>query len=233
VSILVVSPSAHPLWVAEAIPDQWAATGREFAFPVGASVFQHVAPGAVLGFAARRSNGLPLPAWLSFDATSRTFRGRPGMADVGTLVVTVTASDANQPPATASDNFTLTVGLGWQNPTEPLDVDNDRDVAPLDVLLVINFINAYGAIELPRPAEPQGPKIFVDVDGNNWVTANDVLLVVNAINRRAVAGGAGESPVAENDGGSTQDSVCDGLFAALVDEVFTDAAGLWSGTQPT
>jgi hypothetical protein len=163
---------------------------------------------------------------LSFDAISRTFGGRPGLADVGTLLVTVTASDANQPPATASDNFTLTVGLGWQNPTEPFDVDHDQDVTPTDVLLVINFINTYGLIELARPTEPQGPNSFVDVDGDDWATANDVLLVINAINSRSAAGGEGEGPVAEGDDGATQDTVCEGLFAALVDEIFTDAAGL-------
>ena len=37
----------------------------------------------------------------------------------------------------------------WTNPAEPLNVDAEGDVAPSDVLLMINRINAYGSGPLP------------------------------------------------------------------------------------
>jgi hypothetical protein len=48
-----------------------------------------------------------LPAWLAFDATTRTFSGTPVNADVGSLNLKVTASDSSN--ATVSSSFKLTV----------------------------------------------------------------------------------------------------------------------------
>jgi hypothetical protein len=79
----------------------------------------------------------------------------------------------------------------YQNNVNSLDVDNDRTVAPLDVLLIINDLNANGARELlGRPSRNR--PWFVDTDGDNHVAPLDVLLVINHLHAAAAA--EGESP---------------------------------------
>ncbi|MEH2086477.1 putative Ig domain-containing protein, partial [Nostoc sp.] len=60
---------------------------------------------------ATLENGNPLPSWLSFNATTKTFSGTPlnenVSANVGSLNIKVTATDIAQ--AQASNVFTLTV----------------------------------------------------------------------------------------------------------------------------
>lgn len=71
----------------------------------------------------------------------------------------------------------------WQASPNPLDVDSSGLVIPLDVLLVVNDINANGKRVLPanRPDEFAGP--LCDVNGDGLLSPLDVLLVVNAINK--------------------------------------------------
>lgn len=64
-----------------------------FAFAVPADAFADVDQGDVLAYSAMLSDGSALPAWLSFDAATRTFSGTPENGDVGSLSVTVTATD--------------------------------------------------------------------------------------------------------------------------------------------
>ncbi len=68
----------------------------------------------------------------------------------------------------------------WQNPTEPLDVDNDGFIAPIDVLLVVNDINANGARDLRGSLLSSPP--YIDVNGDSFVSAIDALLVINHLN---------------------------------------------------
>ncbi|MFN7877029.1 MAG: S8 family serine peptidase [Pirellula sp.] len=84
-----------------------------------------------------------------------------------------------------------TLATAWQNPLNPLDVDGDGLVTPLDVLAIINFIN-MGASSLPE-FDPLNPlaSTFSDVNGNNSVEPLDVLAVINAINS-VNSGGEGE-----------------------------------------
>lgn len=62
----------------------------------------------------------------------------------------------------------------------PLDVSGDGVVSPLDVLQIINELNANG----PGPlAPPTGPvESFFDTNGDCNISAIDALLVVNALN---------------------------------------------------
>ncbi len=74
-------------------------------FQVPADTFSD-ADDANLSYTATLTDGSPLPAWLSFDSSSRTFSGMPGNHDAGSLSVTVKASDG---AAEANANFTLTI----------------------------------------------------------------------------------------------------------------------------
>lgn len=70
---------------------------------------------------------------------------------------------------------------------QPLNVsaaDGDRSIDPLDVLLIVNFLN--------QPVST--PKGFVDTDGDGQITPLDVLLIINFLNR-SKGSGEGESSI--------------------------------------
>jgi Ca2+-binding RTX toxin-like protein len=92
--------------VATPIADQNAAQGTPFTFTVPAGAFTDV-DGPSLTYTVQLVGGDPIPAWLTFNATTRTFSGTPGNGDVGVLQVEVTASDGS---LTATDTFALNVG---------------------------------------------------------------------------------------------------------------------------
>ena len=91
--------------VANVIPDQTAPAGSAFNFIVAANTFSD-ADGDLLSYAASLSNDLPLPGWLDFNTSTRTFSGMPSSANIGSIEIKVTASDGD---AIASDIFILTV----------------------------------------------------------------------------------------------------------------------------
>ncbi|WP_119681277.1 putative Ig domain-containing protein [Indioceanicola profundi] len=107
------------LFIAGSVSDQVAETNSSKSFQVPANVFRHTNPEERLQFEARQANGEPLPDWLSFDPSSRTFTGTPPEGAEGTLEIAVTARDAAGNSATAS--FRVTVGKG-------VDVQTGRSV---------------------------------------------------------------------------------------------------------
>jgi Ca2+-binding RTX toxin-like protein len=93
--------------VANPIADQGASEDAAFNFTVPAGTFADVDAGDSVSYSASLLNGSALPAWLSFDANTRTFSGTPANADVGTVSVRVTATDGSS--ASVSDVFELAV----------------------------------------------------------------------------------------------------------------------------
>jgi hypothetical protein len=98
-------------------------------------------------------------------------------------------------------DFQPVVSTRWKNPVNALDVDKDRRVAPIDVLVILNELNANGAHALPYVATP--PTYYLDTNGDNYVSPADALAVINHLN--AVGSGEGEnsrarSPLAESPG---------------------------------
>ena len=118
--------------------------------------------------------------------------------------VTVTATDDGVPPQTGTQEIALNVipnPLPWQNPRNPLDIDNDPQhlVVALDALIIINllnnpagFIDATSRLPAARPANSTQP--YYDVNGDGYVTSLDALLVINELNMHSDA--EGESPAA-------------------------------------
>ncbi len=72
----------------------------------------------------------------------------------------------------------------WQNPTNPLDVNDDGEVTPIDALVVINYLNSNG--EGPLPVNFTGP-YYLDVNGDGSATPLDALAVINYLNTQAAA----------------------------------------------
>jgi AAA family ATP:ADP antiporter len=77
------------------IPDLGFEPGRPFRHPVAADAFRDADPGDVLRLRARLEDGRPLPAWLRFDARSRTFAGVGPTGAWEAITVTVIASDVD------------------------------------------------------------------------------------------------------------------------------------------
>ncbi len=95
--------------VAALIADQTGAEDSAFAFTVPSTTFVDVDSihDDVLTYSATLADGSPLPTWLSFNPSMRSFSGTPGAGDAGTLQIAVTATD--QGALAASDQFTLTI----------------------------------------------------------------------------------------------------------------------------
>ena len=92
--------------------------------------------------------------------------------------------------------FTLSVLANpWQNPVDPLDVDGQRGVTPLDVLIVINYLNNHSSGPLPRPHPAPGNPPYYDVNGDGNAAPLDVLLIINYLNQKSAA--SGEAPEGE------------------------------------
>ncbi|HSC69291.1 MAG TPA: putative Ig domain-containing protein, partial [Cellvibrio sp.] len=103
--ITVTNTNDAPV-VANPIADQMAIQGSPFGFTVPTNAFTDL-DGDTLSYSARLSGGAALPAWLVFDAATRTFSGTPANGDVGTLAVEVVVIDGNG--GSTSDTFDLVV----------------------------------------------------------------------------------------------------------------------------
>ncbi|MBD2267072.1 putative Ig domain-containing protein [Anabaena sp. FACHB-709] len=90
-----------------AIADQSTASNTPFTFQIPLNTFSDIDTGDTLTYSAKLVGDIPLPTWLTFNATNRTFSGIPGNVDVGTLNITVQAIDTSN--ASISDSFVLTI----------------------------------------------------------------------------------------------------------------------------
>ena len=98
--------------------------------------------------------------------------------------------------------------LRWTNPVDPLDVDGSGRVAPLDALLVINYINHFGSGPLPDELAFQVP--YYDAAGGDDIVPLDALVIINRLNNLGPpvggGGGGGEGASGEGSGeGSGED----------------------------
>ena len=90
---------------ASPISNQNALQNVAFNFTFAANTFSDIDTGNTLTYSAQLNGGGGLPAWLSFNAVTRTFSGTPSNLDVGTLTIDVTASDGNG--GTVTDTFAI------------------------------------------------------------------------------------------------------------------------------
>jgi gliding motility-associated-like protein len=88
------------------LSDTVAIAGKSFTYQVPSNTFTN-ADADPLTYTAGRTDGLPFPTWLTFDASSATFTGFPANSDHETLEVEVAAY--NSAGSTASDIFQITV----------------------------------------------------------------------------------------------------------------------------
>jgi hypothetical protein len=120
---LTVTPVNDAPEVANAVADQSVAEDTAWSFVVPANAFSDV-DNAALTLSATLGDGTALPAWLTFNAASRTFSGTPPLNFNGNVDLKVTASDG---ALSASDTFTLTV---VSDPEERLNIDVPSGALP-------------------------------------------------------------------------------------------------------
>ena len=103
-AVVIANVNDAPV-VANAIQDLAATEDATFSFVVPADAFADIDAGDSLGYAATREDGSALPSWLSFDAVTRAFSGTPTNSDVGSLSITVKATDVAG--ASVSQQFSM------------------------------------------------------------------------------------------------------------------------------
>ncbi len=87
----------------------------------------------------------------------------------------------------------------WQNPSGSLDVNADGFVSPIDILLIINYLNSGQPTFLPNANVAPPP--YLDPSGDERVSALDIILIINYLNERNASAegeglGAGEGEAA-------------------------------------
>ena len=151
----------------------------------------------------------PLPAGISLTSNAAgvlTLTGGASAASYQAALQSVTFSTSSSSTAQRTVAFTVTDGSltsavssksisvvalptdPWQNPVNPLDVDANGAVTPLDALAVINYLNATG--EGTLPASFSG-SYYYDVNGDDAATPLDALAVINYLNAQAASQPAG------------------------------------------
>ena len=128
--------SAAPV-VENAIPDRVATVGVEFEFAFDANTFRDPDRFDTLTWTATKGDGTDLPAWLAFDAATRTFSGTPAVTDVETLEVRVTADDRRG--GTVTDTFNIVVGTNAVPTAADGEVETDEDVGYAFAAADFNF----------------------------------------------------------------------------------------------
>ncbi len=94
--------------VANSLVDQNGTEGSSFSYQFASNSFDDIDVGDSLTYSATLVGGGALPSWLTFTPGTRTFSGTPGVGDIGTINVQVTATDTAS--AAISDDFQLVVG---------------------------------------------------------------------------------------------------------------------------
>ncbi|GFM87062.1 hypothetical protein PSCICO_24610 [Pseudomonas cichorii] len=169
--------------LAKAIVDQAATAGTLLKFALPAATFTDVDAGDTLSITAQSADGQSLPAWLTFDAATRTFSGTPGSQ--GTVSVKVSAVD--RAGAVVSDVFDIVVGeqTGLITGTQSGDYLNGDALA--------NTINGLGGDDTLYGNA--GNDVLNGGDGADWLYGGDGNDILD--------GGAGNDRLSGNFGNDT------------------------------
>jgi VCBS repeat-containing protein len=98
---------------------------------------------------------------------------------------TYRANDGTVDSNVATMTITIDTTRGWYNYKQPLDVDENDGIYPLDVLLIINSLNTDGIRTLPSSRAHPLVKPFYDVNRDGDVSTHDAIAVINWINNPA------------------------------------------------
>jgi subtilisin family serine protease len=118
--------------------------------------------------------------FLNVGAPGTTVATPPAAQGIGTIT-----NDDGSAPAKAGVTSLAASGDTDSFLSNLYDVDGDGVVSPLDVLLLVNELNAHGPSDRAMDAVRGTPAAAHDISGDGQVTAVDALLVVNYLNAAA------------------------------------------------
>lgn len=152
----------QPPEVMQDIPNQTAVVGSFFEFQFAATTFFDP-DNDPLTYTAMLLDDTLLPAWLNFDASTRTFSGTP--SEPGSMQIAVTASDGNGGAITAI----------FQLDVDPIgDFSGDGVLNDDDVVLLLDVI-----LDMTNevPSQPD----HADINGDGSVDILDIMLLLDEI----------------------------------------------------
>jgi len=160
--------------------DQSVFEGDSLSFRLAADAFADV-DSNVLTLTASLDDDSALPAWLSFDPTTRTFFGQPDEVDVGSYSVKVNAEDDSS--GRVSDIFNITVvnventpvigGISTGSVTEDIDPDGDGFLETSGVVSISNADAGESGFVAETISGAYGD-LTINSNGNwNYVADND------------------------------------------------------------
>ena len=122
-------------------------------------------PATRLTYTATAADGSPLPAWLTFNAATRTFSGTPAAANVGTLGVKVSATDLGGLAASETFNIAVTtapttVSLFTASNTPAQTNLNDGSPLEVGVKFTSSVAGQITALKFYRSASDTGPDLL-------------------------------------------------------------------------
>lgn len=180
------------------LPDRSTAQAAYFSLLVPSTTFADIDIGDSLHLSASKPDGSALPAWLNFNASTSTFTGTPGAADVGALNVRVSATDGSG--ASTSDEFALTVTNVNDAPTGRVSISGTQTLGQtLTASNTLADLDGMGTVSYQWQAA--GVNI-TGATGNTWVVgqseAAKVITVVASYTDgygtlESVTGGIGKS----------------------------------------
>jgi hypothetical protein len=150
-----------------------------------------------------------------------TFTPKPNVAGITTISVQLHDSGGSKnggSDSSAVETFTITITKphSWYNAALSYDVDGDGKVAPIDALLIINYLNSMLPTDVPTGGAFGIPFGFLDTDHDNSIAPIDALLVINALNAGAATAGQDLSHDQQFESASEHDSdSLDALIALL------------------
>jgi hypothetical protein len=151
-----------------------------------------------------------------------TFTPKPNAR--GTAVISVVLKDDGGTANGGTDisprqkfKINITKPHLWHNVANPYQII-PGDITPKGLLVLISYLNAYGASEVPplgtfingQPVDSGKPFGYLDVNGDNIVAPNDLLPIISFLNQ--FGAGEGESPQATP---TSTTSASDALFNLL------------------
>ncbi len=132
----------------------------------------------VLEFTTDGPDNLPSREILLWPASAENVTN--DRVDFGTATITITSTTAAFAP--------------FMNPANRYDVNNDGFISPIDVKILIDNLNDFGARDLAADSAGYVPGSYLDVSGDDILSPRDVLFVVTALNEANSSSAAAGEP---------------------------------------
>lgn len=175
------APTVSPV----SLPKIIAAAGEQMKIDLDTRVFSDP-EGGLLTYTLTLNDSV-LPNWITFDSVTKSLTIRAWNGDDANYRLSLWGTDAEGLKAKMEMDFeVLRNATPWTNKKGNMDVDGNGFVGPLDILLIINYLNkpAFTTIPIDIRTRPY----YLDVNGDLEVAPLDVLLIINALNIRVVPG---------------------------------------------